>query len=149
MQSHLTNNVRSVRVSDAVAVGTSAVNGSVVDSQHFDGVRFLAFLGAVTDGTPSLKVQGGAAADGSDMVDLEGTATTGAATDDNKVLLVDVLRPRAAYRYLRCVLTRGGSTGAVVDAMLAELYIPRLQPVAKDATIAVQELHISPGAGTP
>lgn len=135
-----------IRVSNAVAVGTTAVNSTVVDMANFEGVRFIVQFGAITDGTPAVKVQQGQQSDGSDAADLEGTSVAGAITDDNKLLVVEVYRPRE--RYVRCVVTRGGATGAVIDGILAELYGPRIMPVTKDASVAAQEAHGSPAEGT-
>ncbi len=141
-----TSKTKLIRVSNAVAVGTTAVNSSIVDMANFDGVRFAVQFGAITDGTPTVKVQQGADSGLSDAADLEGTLVTGAITDDNKMLVVEVYRPRE--RYVRCVVGRGGATGAVIDSILAEQYGPRVMPVTKDATVAVQEAWGSPAEGT-
>lgn len=136
-----------VRVMTAQAVGTATVNGSVIDMQDFEGVEFIAQFGTITDGTPSLKAQAGAASDGSDAADLAGTAVTEAATDDNKCAVLDIYRP--TQRYLRPVIVRGGATGAVVDSVLALLYGPRTKPTTNDAaTVANTESWVSPALGT-
>ena len=87
----LSNQVKLQRVSDAVAAGTTAINGSVVDTQGFDGVVFVVAMGAITAGAvTSVKVQQGAASDLSDAADIAGTSVAIADTADNKLVYVEV-----------------------------------------------------------
>lgn len=142
----LLNAVKMTRVSSAVAVGTASVTGTTVDMQDFDGAVFVAAFGAITDGTPAIKVQGGNASDGSDMADLAGTSTAAAITDDNKLLAVEVYRP--SCRYLRVVAVRGGTTGAVLDSMTCLQYEPKKKPTVQDATtVSASNIVVSPTAG--
>lgn len=131
---------------NATAVGTTGINGAVVDMQDFDGVVFIAQFGTITDGTPALKAQGGAASDGSDAADLAGTSCAPALTDDNKAVVLDIYRP--TQRYLRPVIVRGGATGAVLDSVIAIQYAPKKKPTTNDATVAVTEAWVSPAVGT-
>lgn len=142
----LTNATKTQRVLNATAVGTTNVNTSVVDTAGFGGVRFIVLYGAVTDGTNSIKAQQGTASDGSDMADLAGTNVAVAATDDNKLAVVEVIRPRE--RYVRAVVVRGGATGAVIDGAIAELFDPAVEAVTKHADVAAQETHLAPAEGT-
>ena len=135
-------------VSGATAVGTTSVNCSEIDMQDFDGVVFVALFGAVTDGAPGIKAQGGAASSGSDAADLalSSTADTAAAASGQAVVL-DVYRP--TQRYIRGVVVRGGSTGAVVQGVIAIQYGGRTRPNANDATsVAAATLAVSPAVGT-
>jgi len=146
-QAYLTSRTKLMRINPAVAVGTTSITaGTKVDSAGWEGVRFWVAFGSITDGTPTIKARQGQQANMSDGADLAGTLVTGAVTDDDKMLLVDVFRPQE--RYLDCVVGRGGATGAVIDGIFAELYGPRTQPAAKDTTVAVQEAHTSPAEGT-
>lgn len=142
----LTSATKTVRVINGTAAGTTAVNGAVVDMSGFEGVRFIVAFGTITDGTPSITAQQGQLLDGSDMADLAGTAVAEAITDDNKLAIVEVYRPRE--RYVRLVVTRGGVTGAVLDGAIAELYGARVHPVPADSTVAAQEKHAEPAEGT-
>lgn len=144
---NLNSDVKLQRVINATAVGTTTLNGAVVDTAGFDTCRFIVAFGAITDGTPDIKAQQGALADGSDMADLAGSLVTLADTDDNALAVLEITRPRE--RYLRVVVVRGGATGSVVDGAIAELGSPRTAPITHDAaTVAASESHTSPAEGT-
>ena len=144
---NLNSTVKLQRVINATAVGTTTINGSVVDTAGFDTCRFIVAFGAITDGTPDIKVQQGTQSDGSDMADLADTLVTLADTDDNDLAVVEVTRPRE--RYLRVVVVRGGATGSVIDGAIAELGSPAKAPITHDAaTVAASESHTSPAEGT-
>jgi hypothetical protein len=129
-----------------VAAGTSDVNSDVVDLQGYEGVRFIAGFGALTSGAvTSLKVQQGAASDLSDAADLENSKITVADTDDNKVAITDIYRPRE--RYVRVAFDRG-TQNAVIDFLLVELYGPKKLPPAAHSTVIAAEKHVSPAEGT-
>lgn len=147
MPGNFTNRVKTVRCLNATAVGTTTLNGSIIDTAGYEGVRFIAAFGAITDGTPNLQVQQGQQANLSDAADLAGTDVAMADTDDNKLGIVEIYRPRE--RYLRCNIVRGGATGSVVDGMIAELYGPAAMSVAADTSVGAQEIHASPAEGTP
>jgi len=134
------------RVLNATAVGTTTVTGTAIDTSDYDGVVFIAQFGTITDGTPALKAQGGAQANGSDAADLAGTACTPALTDDNKAVVLDLYRP--TQRYITPAIVRGGATGAVIDSVIAIQYGPRCKPTTNDATtVAVTEAWVSPALG--
>ena len=143
----LSNQVKLQRVSDAVAAGTTAINGSVVDTQGFDGVVFVVAMGAITAGAvTSVKVQQGAASDLSDAADIAGTSVAIADTADNKLVYVEVSHPRE--RYVRCVVSRA-TQNAAVDGIVAMLTGPRVVPTTHDAsTVAGGEAHVSAAEGT-
>lgn len=146
MRNNLTDRVKTIRALNSVAVGTSSQTSSIVDMAGYEGVRFLILWGAITDGTPAIKVQQGQASNMADAADLANTSVAVAITDDNKMAIVDVYAP--AERYVQCVVTRGGATGGVIDGIVAELYGPRAEPVTQDATVANSEKHVSPAEGT-
>jgi hypothetical protein len=134
------------RVAAAEAVGTADVTSDIVDMAGFDAVVFVVLFGAITDGTPKVKVQSGAAAAMGDAADLEGTSVAVAITDDNKLAVADVTN--VSERYVRCVVTRGGNTGAVVDGILAIKYKAKKCPVTQSADVAGIERHVTPAEGT-
>lgn len=137
------------RVVAATAEGTSSVNGDILDmgaAPDYDGVLFILILGSVTDGTPGLKAQSGADSGLSDAADLAGTSVTVADTNDNKLVLLDIVKP--AERYVRCVALRGGSTGCVIDGGIALRYRARTLPVSQGSDVAGAEQHLSPAEGT-
>ncbi len=134
-----------VRVMNGVAAAFGdTLNGTHVDMQGFEGVRFLALIGAVTaGGICRLHAEQGALANDTDMADLAGSESGDAVS--NGVLELDVYRP--TERYVRPVLTRAVAN-IVVDGIVAELYGARSMPVSADPTVASSELHVSPVEGT-
>ena len=149
MNGMLSEAVRIDRIKTAQSVGTGSVTSDTVDlgaAEGFDSVLFLVLFGTITDGTPKVKARQGAESDMSDAADLEGTSTAGAITDDNKMLALNIHRP--LERYVDCVVTRGGSTGAVVDGVLALLYDSKKEPVTQSSDVAAHEKHVSPAEGT-
>jgi hypothetical protein len=124
-----------VRVMNAVAAGTSDQNSSVVDTQGWDGVCFIAAFGTLTATQVTLlKAQHGDASNLSDAADITGAATAALADgDSNKLAVVDVRRP--VKRYARAVVDRG-TANAVIDGVIAILYRGDTVPVAADGSIA-------------
>lgn len=137
-----------VRVSNAVAAGQTAVNGTAVDMRGFETVVFLVALGAIVSGAAtSVKAQQGAASNGSDAADLAGTGITVADTDDNLVVALEVHRP--TDRYVRPVVLRA-TQNVTVDGIVAILFNGRKAPIALDATVvAASKVVASPALGTP
>lgn len=147
----LTNEVKTIVAHAPVAAGaTDVTDATVIDMQNFEGCRFIVVFGALTAGAVTgIRVQQ-AAAKTSDTAltsgaDLEGSAVSIADSEDGKALIVDVYKPRE--RYLQVQIDRA-TQNAVVEAVIAEQYGPRKHPVTKDATVASQEVHISPAEGT-
>jgi hypothetical protein len=129
------------------AAGAADITSDIIDMQGYDGIRFVEGFGTITAGAvTSLKVQQGAAATMSDGADLAGTGQTVADTDDGKMFISEIYRPQE--RYLR-VITKRATQNAVVDFLIAELYAPRVTPVAQDATVGgTQEIVSGPLEGT-
>lgn len=148
---HLSKAVKTVRMKPdgtnfTAAAGATNINSDVIDTAGYDGVRFKAAFGAIVSGAAtSIKVQQGAASNLSDAADLAGTSITVADTDDNKLVISDIIRPQE--RYLR-VATLRATQNATVDYMEAELYMARTEPVTQDATVATLEVFSSPAEGT-
>lgn len=142
---NLLSNCKITRVANAAAAGTSAVNGSTIDMQGFDGVVFVAAVGTLTaTQTTSLKAQEGDTT--SPTADLAGTGSGNLADgDSNKCIVLDIYRP--LKRYIRAVLVRGVAN-AVVDGIWAIQYCGDKAPTTHDATVAASKLRVSPIAGT-
>ena len=122
----------------AGAAGTSDINGAVIDTAGYEGVAFIAQLGAIVSGAvTSLKVQVGDAANLSDAADVPGLSLTVADTDDEDIKVLEFRRPTG--RYVRLVCDRG-TQNATVSA-IAALYGSReqivTQPSATTAAVAV------------
>jgi len=133
-----------------VAAGvTTPLNGDAVDTAGWDGVRFMTGFGAiVSGGVQSCKVQQGEQANLSDAVDLAGSSRAVGDTDDNKVAVIEIVRP--AERYLRCVTLRA-TQNATIDFQVAELFRTRDEPVTQDSSIvgATHVFLLTPAEGTP
>jgi len=130
---NLLNNVKFLSVEGPAAAGTTTLTTDIVDTQGFDGVTFVAYLGDVTDTSVlALTAESGDVADGSDAVALSASAggTAGAADADDRLIVLDVIRPR--NRYVRATLARG-TANAVVNGIVAILHSAHQMPVVQDA----------------
>lgn len=146
---NLSLHISPVRISNAVAAGTSTVTSSALDMLDYDGVLFVISLGAITATSVTVAKVQQSSDDGSadDYTDLAGTATVTPtpSTDDNKVLLIDIYKP--AKRYLKAVVTRT-TANCVIDGILAIRYHGHVQPAALDATVKALEVFNQPAEGT-
>jgi hypothetical protein len=138
----LATSVKPIRVSNAVAAGTTAVNSAWVDVTNADGVRFIATFGTLTaNQVTSVKLQGACLANQADAADLRDSTTNAviqtanlADADTNKIAVVEVYKPKV--RFVRAVVNRG-TANAVVDSILAELVLRNPLAYTADATQAV------------
>lgn len=147
MFQNLDKGTKVTRIMNAQAVGTGNVTSSILDMSGFESVEIIALAGTITDGNFSIKLQDGNTANLSDAADVAGTLVTAQNTDDNKALVLDIVRP--VKRYCQVIAVRGGATGAVIDGIIAIQYGPRVKPAANDAsTVAGTETWVSPADGT-
>lgn len=125
--------VKTSRVMNAVAAGTSSQNSSSVDMTGYDAVRFVALLGTLTaTQVTSLKLQH--SDDNSSFSDVTNGGTAAMADgDSNKMLVAEYVRP--SKRYVRAVVVRG-TANAVIDGVIAEQYQTRALPVTADASVS-------------
>jgi len=132
----LSNLIERIKILSAItptagAAGTSAINGSTIDTQGFRGVLFSVHFGAIVAGAAtSIKVQHGDASDLSDAADVAGTSQTIADTDDDKVFYCDL--NRVTKRYCRVVVSRA-TQNATCEAT-AILYDAVSKPPAQTAS---------------
>lgn len=139
--SQLSTAIKPIRVSNAVAAGTTDVNTTAVDCMNADGVRFTVLFGALTaNQVTSVKLQGGSLANGADAADLLDSSTGTviktanlADADTNRVAVIEVYKPKV--RYVRAVIDRG-TANAVIDGVLAELILRNPLPFSADSTVA-------------
>lgn len=144
---NLSKNVKVVRVSNAVAAGTSEIDATAVDMAGYEGVMFVVAFGAIVAGAAtSIKGQSGAASDGSDAADLAGTNITVADTEDNTVSVLDIYQP--TDRYVRPVVLRA-TQNATVDSIVAVLYNGKRHADALDTAVKHSLFVQSPAKGTP
>jgi hypothetical protein len=143
---NLLKNIKITRAMNSVVAGTTNQNSSVIDMAGFEGISFIAAFGTLTStAVTGIKVQQGTLANGSDMVDLAGTALAIPDTDSNKLLASDIYRP--TKQYVRLVVTRG-TANAVIDGVNALQYKGRIRPNTQDATVSGTETWVSPAEGT-
>src|ERR1043166_808539 len=110
----------------AGAAGTSAINGTAIDTSGFDGCLFVVQFGAIVAGAAtSIKVQEDTTSAFGAAADLAGSNQTIADTDDDKVFYVDIRRQ--PKQWLRIVVSRA-TQNATCSAM-AYLYRTRSRPV--------------------
>lgn len=147
--SQLTNRVKTTLCKTNVAAGaTDITDATAIDMAGYEGVRFIVAFGTITAGAVTSIAAAGldtsSPTPGTD--DLAGTKITVADTDDDKLVILDIYKPR--QRYIRPFVKRA-TQNAVVNSIIAEQYgHAGLVPITKDATVTNQELWVSPAAGT-
>ena len=145
---NLSKDVTIDRVMNGVAAGTSDQNSSSVDMQNHESVTFIALLGTLSASqVTQMKAQQSSDDGSSDaFTDLLGTQTTVMVdTDDNKCIVLEIVRPRE--RYVRVVLERG-TGNAVIDGIIAIRSGPLKKPTTHGTTVQATETHVSPAEGT-
>lgn len=129
---HLHQNVKVTEVLGAVAAGTTVQNGTTLDMSGFEGVMFIASMGAITAGAvTSLIASGGAASNGSDKVAITGASVTIADDGDDKAYVLDIFRP--LDRYITATVNRA-TQNAVINSVMAIQYGAKERPIVHDAT---------------
>lgn len=146
---HLSDKVKTIRVEAPAAAATSTLTTEWVDTQGFEGIRFILGLGTLTtSASPDsiIKAQQSQASNGASAADLEGTSITiDEDADDNTLVIVDIWHPQERYV---AVIIDPGSANVVFDLGIAELYGAAQEPVTQDATVSHLEKHNSPAEGT-
>lgn len=145
---NLSNLVSAIRVSNAVAAGTTDVTSSVIDMQGYEGALIIFAFGTITaSAVTSVKAQQSSDDGAVDTyADLLGTSITVADDDDNQIVILDVYQPRE--RYLKGIIDRA-TQNAVVDGIFVLRYGSSKVPATDDAsTVVDSEVHSSPIEGT-
>lgn len=137
-----------IRVSNAVAAGTSDVNCTAVDMSDCEGVLFLAAFGTLTaNQVTQIYAQEDDVVGMGNAANLTGTIVGPLADNaSNKCLALAIHRP--LKQFCRCVVDRG-TANAVIDAVFAIKYGMKWKPAAADATLYAAETHVYEIAGTP
>lgn len=144
------NLIKDVKISTAVTptagvAGTSAINGSIVDMEGFDGLLVIVRFGTITAGAAtSIKAQQGQDSGVSDAADLLGTNQTIADTDDDKTFYIDIWRPQE--RYVRLVVSRATQNAVVASAEYIQ-YGARKKPTSQGTNVS-GEVFQGPAEGT-
>ena len=135
MHINLLKDMKVLPVEAAASAGQTTLTTDVVDMQGFESVAFIAYLGDVTD--TSVLTLTGYTNDTADTVSptalaSPATYTAGASDADNKLMVLDLHRPRERYVY--ATLARG-TANAVLNGIVAVLYNASDMPVTQDATV--------------
>lgn len=120
------------RHSNAVAAGQTVITPSNgIDMAGFNGVMFVCSFGAIAAGAET-SIEVHESDDDSSYSLITGSNKAVAATDDNKVGYIEILRPRK--RYLKCIVNR--ATGdATLDSILAILHSGRRRGAFTHSTV--------------
>lgn len=111
--------------------GQTAVNSTGVDMTGYYGCAFVVQLGVVdATGTGTAIING--SADNVTYTDLTGSSVAWTATDDDKVVIVEVTNP--LLRYVRVELTRA-TADSTIDGILAIQHGASVMPVTQPATV--------------
>lgn len=125
----LGNNLGSFGALDATVIGASDTNGTVIDTQGFEGGVMVAICSAFTSGDSTMRVQEGDLANGSDMADIPAarittsTALVGAANEHSKIGFI------TNKQFVRQVQL-GADTPVLTLVGLCELGFPNQGPIA-------------------
>lgn len=140
----LMKNTKQIRILGSFASGTTVRKSSGVDCRGLDTVMFIADIGAFdADGTVAVKLQGSDTDVDGNYVDLDGAEVTTKDGDDDKLVVIELIRP--IHRYNRMVLTP--TVGAAITNGIAICGIhQRTLPVTRDDTVSHYgfESYISP-----
>ncbi len=119
---------------------SASTNGTVVDTMGFDNLQTVIAAGTIDTGTGdetyAVKLQEGAESDGSDMADVVGASVTITESGQLKTIGVNGLGTGRRKRYMRLVLTVGGTTPSIALAGLFNLGRAAQNPaIAPDAVV--------------
>ena len=107
------------------AVRTANTNGSAVDTMGYDNLEVVVSAGDIdltdADETYSVKVQEGAQSTLSDAADISGASVTITADNQLKTIRIVGLGTGSRKRYMRAVLTVGGTTPSIPLAAIFNL----------------------------
>ena len=127
----------------ASAAQTAITNGDILDLQNFDSILGIAVLGDIADtAVVTLKAFTGdnaALSDGA-YEDVTASVTATATSADNKLLVLDIVKP--GKRYVRFDLTRT-TADAVIDGILGIRYNARLMPVTQGADVVGSGMNVN------
>jgi hypothetical protein len=131
---NLLNNVEFVVVEASASAGQTELTTDVIDMAGWHGVAFVAHLGDVSSGSVLGLVADHSDTGSSAWDDLAGPLafTAGVSDADNKLLILDIVRPEK--RYVRARLTRT-TANAIVGGIIAIKYGGTAVPITQGATV--------------
>lgn len=136
----ISNNVRTARVLNALAGGYTDAFGTILDRSGFGTIRLVVLFGAIS-ATPIIRVRmlEGNAADMSDATLVGSSVTIEDGSADNKVVILEQLRP--AKRYVRLHIQEVSGTAAI-DGAIAELGGARSVATSDDASVLTRSIQL-------
>jgi len=137
-----------ISVANASAAGTSDVTSAAIDMKGYEGVMILVKFGAIVSGAATAVTAHTSSDDGSAdaYTAILGSSQTVADTDDNKVFVMEFVKPRE--RYLKAVVTKA-TQNSTVESIVAIRYGAKKLPATDDSTtVGGSETHVSPAEGT-
>jgi len=146
MMESLVKNCAFEAVVNNTTAGTTTINSSIVDlgtNGAFDSVCFAAKLGDVTDKSViTLKAICGNESDLSDGVEKENVATitADATSADNKLLILDVIKP--GTRYVKVSIIRA-TANAAVESVIAIKYNAKAYPVTQGSGVIHSNISVN------
>lgn len=132
-----------------LTAGTSDVDSEAVDMLGYEGVAFVTLVGVLASSsavtTQIQQSSDDAAADS--YTDLAGSQNAVSAdTDDNKLLITEIYRPKE--RYVRQQTIRGDGGNSTIDGLFAILFRPTQAAVSLHSTVEAAVFLSNPGEGT-
>jgi hypothetical protein len=103
MDQNLGKNIIVDLVQVPIAAGQTDPDSSSVDMAGFESVMFIGTIGLQT-ATGVASIQAAGSANDSSFDDISGAVATGPANSDNKLLILDIVKP--LDRYIRTTLTQ-------------------------------------------
>lgn len=142
------NDVKFISVANAAAAAQSTITTDVVDTQGFDSIAFIVKTGDVTATsvlTLTAKTNSANSTSSPTPTTLAETVTftAGASDADNKLMILDLHKPR--QRYVFATLTRG-TANAEVSSIFAVLYNSHNLPLTVDSSVIDYEHVNDPSA---
>lgn len=123
-------NTKIIRAAAAAGAATTDVTSSVIDTQGYERITFIAALGAITGGgSVSMSMFVGSASNGVGAVEVETTTINATDADGDGLLVIEAFRPTG--RYVHVVIERADEN-SVVDGIVALLSDPKTAPVDND-----------------
>lgn len=148
MHLNLLNDIKIIPVEPAAAAGQTTLTTDVVDTQGFDSVAFVVYLGDVTDTsvltlTAKTNTANSTSSPTPTTLSQTVTFTADATSADSKLLILDLHKPRD--RYVFATLARG-TANAVVNGILAVLYNAHQCPVTQSTDVIASEWENDPAS---
>src|SRR5271154_4661116 len=138
----ISENVKIVHCLGAYTAGTTSETGAEINMQGYDGVVFIADIGALTaTQQTALEAQGSNTSGDEAAFNTPAVTPFMADADSNKVLVLDIFRP--VTQFIKPTVIRG-TADAVINCVIAILYNVDHAPITPDATVSQSAAFVSP-----